>query len=1025
MPFIRDHHLMLQHDNARPHVARICTQFLEGENILPSLPVALLSSVACELAPLKIVFLCVFFSIFISLFIRVTSAMIMYDKRTLLDIGQRYTNLIQDTLYTDPAWPLEILRSTEADKGRLNNTRRRRKHRGKCAGIRNRLRKRAHSPPLPSILLANVQSLDNKMDDLRARISFQRDIRDCNIICLSETWLTPSVPDNAVTPSDNFSVFRMDRTAEAGKNKGGGVCFFINKKWCDPRNISILSRSCSPHLEHLSIICRPFYLPREFSSTVVTAVYIPPQADSSLALSKLHDELSGYINIHPDAACIVAGDFNKANLKKVIPNFHQHISCPTRGLNTLDHCYTQFKNAYKAHSLPAFGKSDHAAIFLTPDYKQRILQEPPVEREVTRWSPHSEATLQASLDDVDWDMFRASSSDVSEFTEVALSFVNTLTEQATETVTIKTFSNQKPWVDRTIRDAVNHRTAAYNAGILSGNMSEYKSSCYALRRAVRAAKRRYSERIESHFQLNDSRRMWQGLKTICSSGNNNSVEVRADPLLAVELNNFYGRFECNSGAILPSSASRSSRQSSNDYAITLSEDDVRRELRRVNVRKAAGPDGITGRVLRSCADQLAGLFTSIFNESLATSVVPTPFKKSVIIPVPKNSKPSCLNDYRPVALTSTVMKVFERLLKKHICSSIPATLDPLQFAYRPNRSTDDAISQVLHSSLTHIDSKNGNYVRLLFIDYSSTFNTIVPTKLAVKLSDLGLNTSLCDWIQDFLTARPQVVKVGQFTSNSITLNIGAPQGCVLSPLLYSLYTHDCVSSHSSTSIIKFADDTVVLGLINNDDETAYLDEVERLTTWCQDNCLSLNVSKTKELIVDFRKRQQRTYTPLMISGTPVERVSSFKYLGVNISEDLTWTTHIQTQVKKARQRLYHLRQLRKFRVSPAILKTFYSGAIESVLTQCISVWYNNATNQDCKALQRVVRLAERISGSTLPSLQGIYLKRCRSRAAKITKDSNHPGNHLFRLLPSGRLQELDGKDRETEEELLPSGHQAP
>ncbi len=106
-----------------------------------------------------------------------------------------------------------------------------------------------------------------------------------------------------------------------------------------------------------------------------------------------------------------------------------------------------------------------------------------------------------------------------------------------------------------------------------------------------------------------------------------------------------------------------------------------------------------------------------------------------------------------------------------------------------------------------------------------------------------------------------------------------------------------------TSIIKFADDTVVLGLISNNDEMAYFDEVERLTSWCQDNCLSLNVSKTKELIVDFRKRHLRPYNPLMISGTPVERVSSFKYLGVNISEDLTWTTHIQTQGKKARQRL--------------------------------------------------------------------------------------------------------------------------
>ncbi len=130
---------------------------------------------------------------------------------------------------------------------------------------------------------------------------------------------------------------------------------------------------------------------------------------------------------------------------------------------------------------------------------------------VTRWSSHSEAMLQAALDDVDWDMFRASSSDVSEFTDVALSFVNTLTEQATETIAVRTFPNQKPWVDRTIRDAVNKRTAAYNAGLLSGNMSEYKASCYALRRAVRAAKLRYRERIESHFQLNDSRRMWQGL----------------------------------------------------------------------------------------------------------------------------------------------------------------------------------------------------------------------------------------------------------------------------------------------------------------------------------------------------------------------------------------------------------------------------------------------------------------------------------------------------------------------------------
>lgn len=180
------------------------------------------------------------------------------------------------------------------------------------------------------------------------------------------------------------------------------------------------------------------------------------------------------------------------------------------------------------------------------------------------------------------------------------------------------------------------------------------------------------------------------------------------------------------------------------------------------------------------------------------------------------------------------------------------------------------------------------------------------------------------------------------------------------------------------------------------------------------------MSKTKELIIDFRKRQQQPYTPLMISGTPVERVSSLKYLGVNISEDLTWTTHIHTQVNKARQRLYHLRQLRKFRVSPAILKTFYSGAIESVLTQCISVWYGNSSNKDCKALQRIVRLAERISGSALPSLQDIYHKRCKSRAIKMIKDSIHPSNHLFTLLPSGkRFRSLMAKTERLRRSFFP------
>ena len=124
-------------------------------------------------------------------------------------------------------------------------------------------------------------------------------------------------------------------------------------------------------------------------------------------------------------------------------------------------------------------------------------------------------------------------------------------------------------------------------------------------------------------------------------------------------------------------------------------------------------------------------------------------------------------------MTSVAMKCFERLVMAHINTIILETLDPLQCAYRANRSTDDAISTALHTALSYLDKRN-TCVRMLFIDYSSAFNTIVPSKLINKLKTLGLKTSLCNWILDFLTGRPQVVRVGNNTSTTLILNTGAP-----------------------------------------------------------------------------------------------------------------------------------------------------------------------------------------------------------------------------------------------------------
>ncbi len=201
--------------------------------------------------------------------------------------------------------------------------------------------------------------------------------------------------------------------------------------------------------------------------------------------------------------------------------------------------------------------------------------------------------------------------------------------------------------------------------------------------------------------------------------------------------------------------------------------------------------------------------------------------------------------------------------------------------------------------------------------------------------------------------------------------------------------------------MKYADDTTVVGLIHNGNETAYREEVERLSSWCSDNNLSLNVQKTKELILDFRKHRP-AHTPLLINGQQVETVPTFKFLGMHISADHYGAPNTKALVKKAQQRLHFLRVLRKNNLDQKLLLAFYRSSVESVLTYCLSVWYSGSTAEDKNAVQRVIKTAQKIIGCPLPTLEQLSTSCCLRKIKAITGDPTHPAHPLFDLLPSGR-----------------------
>ncbi|KAK0154257.1 hypothetical protein N1851_003646 [Merluccius polli] len=296
-----------------------------------------------------------------------------------------------------------------------------------------------------------------------------------------------------------------------------------------------------------------------------------------------------------------------------------------------------------------------------------------------------------------------------------------------------------------------------------------------------------------------------------------------------------GRVEQTPSGIPPRPHSTSG--ANQDRPLSIMKGEVYRSFKRINTRKAAGPDGIPGRVLKACAYQLAEVFTDIFNQSLSLSSVPTCLKTSTIIPIPKQQKVTGLNDWRPIALTPIVSK----------------------------------------------------------------------------------------------------------------------------------------------------------------------EEVASLELWCAENHLSLNVKKTKEIVVDFRKKKTEPQ-PIYINGTAVERVDTFKYLGVNITKDLTWDCHATAVIKKAQQRLYGLRRLKKFGLRPNTIRDFYRGTIESLLTGSFTAWYGSCTDKDRKALRRVVRTANNITGCELPSLEDLYTQRCLNIARRIIEDPTHPHKRLFSPLKSRRVK---------------------
>ena len=215
----------------------------------------------------------------------------------------------------------------------------------------------------------------------------------------------------------------------------------------------------------------------------------------------------------------------------------------------------------------------------------------------------------------------------------------------------------------------------------------------------------------------------------------------------------------------------------------------------------------------------------------------------------------------------------------------------------------------------------------------------------------------------------------------------------MSPVLLTLYTNDCTGTEN-TIFIKYSDDTAIVDLSNSIPH--YIEEVDRFTTWCKDNFLHLNVTKTKELLIDFRK-QPLAVSPITIDGEIVEK---YKYLGIILDNKLKFDSNVLNIHKKCHYRIYCLQRLRNIGINSKILALYYQSCVETLLTSCLICWYGSVNLHSKKLPNNIVKVCSKTVGIEQKSLHNIFNNSAK-KAKVIMSDRNHALSMRYESLPSG------------------------